>query len=272
MSEKFIRTSEGQRILNIVGLTFGGLTAIEFKRVEKSGAIFNFECECGRQTELSGTLVKTGRQTHCGCKRGTHNKGRRYNELGLSRVGEKHGLITIIDTEWSQSRGYQMICSCSCGSSKRIKCVYPELLNGKVKSCGCHQKNLVSVTGSTIGLNNNQKSGKMQWCYKDIFMRSGLEVLFALYLDNTKQIWEYEPEIFLLQNGMRYRPDFYLPALDKWIEIKGYFKSKDFEKHELFKATGRKLEVYQIKAIEELSGLCYQDLLRSGKYRCVGYG
>jgi hypothetical protein len=57
--------------------------------------------------------------------------------------------------------------------------------------------------------------------YKGIEFRSGLECRFALILDKLNIIWEYEPKKFLLSNGIFYVPDFYLPELKTWIEVKG---------------------------------------------------
>lgn len=68
--------------------------------------------------------------------------------------------------------------------------------------------------------------------YKGIQMRSKLETKIALFLDGLKILWVYEPRIFLLSNGVYYKPDFYLPELKMWIEVKGDIQehNKDISK------------------------------------------
>jgi len=57
--------------------------------------------------------------------------------------------------------------------------------------------------------------------YKGINMRSKLESKVATVLDILNIKWEYEPKLFLLSNGIYYKPDFYLTELKMWIEVKG---------------------------------------------------
>jgi endonuclease I len=63
-----------------------------------------------------------------------------------------------------------------------------------------------------------------------IQVRSTYENNFCLYLNHLGIAWEYEPEKFRfpVERGARvFIPDFYLPDLDIWIEIKGRFTSID---------------------------------------------
>ena len=47
------------------------------------------------------------------------------------------------------------------------------------------------------------------------------EGVFARDLDEAGIAWEYEPRRFRL-SWCSYRPDFYLPEFDIWVEVKGY--------------------------------------------------
>ena len=49
--------------------------------------------------------------------------------------------------------------------------------------------------------------------------RSRLEARYAVFLDKLGVAWQYEPEGFDLEAGY-YLPDFYLPTLKTWLEIK----------------------------------------------------
>ncbi len=51
-------------------------------------------------------------------------------------------------------------------------------------------------------------------------MRSRLEARYAVFFDALKTPWEYEKEGFDLGTDGRYLPDFWLPELGCWVEIK----------------------------------------------------
>lgn len=76
--------------------------------------------------------------------------------------------------------------------------------------------------------------------YKGIQMRSKLETKVALFLDALKIKWEYEPKLFLLSNGIMYKPDFYLPEHKQWIEVKGLVGENNFKISEKFVEETRK--------------------------------
>lgn len=52
--------------------------------------------------------------------------------------------------------------------------------------------------------------------------RSRLEARWAVFLDYLGMPWEYEPQGYLIGPEKRaYLPDFYLPKIGTWIEVKG---------------------------------------------------
>jgi hypothetical protein len=57
--------------------------------------------------------------------------------------------------------------------------------------------------------------------YAAIQFRSTLEADWACTLDALGVAWCYEPEAVRLPSGEHYRPDFWLPALEVWLEVKG---------------------------------------------------
>lgn len=57
--------------------------------------------------------------------------------------------------------------------------------------------------------------------YQGYRFRSRLEARWAVFFDAVGLKWEYEYEGFELREGLRYLPDFFLPDLKYWIEIKG---------------------------------------------------
>lgn len=57
--------------------------------------------------------------------------------------------------------------------------------------------------------------------YAGITFRSRLEADWAATLDASNIKWAYEPETITLPSGTVYIPDFWLPELGTWIEVKG---------------------------------------------------
>ena len=65
---------------------------------------------------------------------------------------------------------------------------------------------------------NNYNNGKYK--YKNVIFKSKNELNVAKALDRDNIKWKYEPKVFTIGNIV-YTPDFYLPELDKWLEVKG---------------------------------------------------
>lgn len=55
--------------------------------------------------------------------------------------------------------------------------------------------------------------------YKGYRFRSRTEARWAVFLDSIGEEWEYETEGYPLKSGC-YLPDFYLPRLGYWLEVK----------------------------------------------------
>lgn len=71
--------------------------------------------------------------------------------------------------------------------------------------------------------------------YKGHRFRSRLEARWAVFFDNAGIEWEYEPEGFELPDGTRYLPDFYLPSMNFYAEIKPYREGAYEELKKVFK-------------------------------------
>ena len=50
--------------------------------------------------------------------------------------------------------------------------------------------------------------------------RSRVEARWAVFFDRIKMRWEYEPEGYELGDGTWYLPDFWLPDMSTWAEVK----------------------------------------------------
>ena len=56
--------------------------------------------------------------------------------------------------------------------------------------------------------------------YNGYRFRSRLEARWAVFFNATRISYIYEPEGFVLPDGTKYLPDFYLPDLDAYVEVK----------------------------------------------------
>ncbi len=57
--------------------------------------------------------------------------------------------------------------------------------------------------------------------YRGHRMRSRLEARWAVFMDCMGIDWDYEKEGYELGGGLRYLPDFWIPKLNLWMEVKG---------------------------------------------------
>lgn len=79
--------------------------------------------------------------------------------------------------------------------------------------------------------------------YKGCRFRSRLEARWAVFFDNVGVEWQYEPEGFLLDGNVKYLPDFYLPEMNAWIEIKGTMSEYDENKIKKFVDAGNTIYI-----------------------------
>lgn len=70
--------------------------------------------------------------------------------------------------------------------------------------------------------------------YNNCRFRSRLEARWAVYFDALSIKWQYEPEGFVLDDGTLYLPDFWMPDLQTFAEVKPKpFTQPEFAKCEL---------------------------------------
>jgi len=86
-----------------------------------------------------------------------------------------------------------------------------------------HYFNVKGITWSNLG--------RETYLYDEIGFRSTWEVNLAQYLDNIGVDWEYECSSFqyvdMFGVSRAYWPDFYIPHLRTFIEVKGFLSDKD---------------------------------------------
>ena len=93
----------------------------------------------------------------------------------------------------------------------------------------------------------------IQTRYKGCHFRSRLEARWAVFFDALEIAWEYEPEGYVLEDGTWYLPDFFLPQVDMFAEVKpeNGFSLEDCEKCRLL-AHGTRREVLMCEGTPSL--------------------
>lgn len=66
--------------------------------------------------------------------------------------------------------------------------------------------------------------------YAGCRFRSRLEARWGVFFDTLGVKWLYEPQGYVLGNGDRYLPDFWLPEVQLWVEVKGAMNEADWIK------------------------------------------
>lgn len=130
------------------------------------------------------------------------------------------------EIERLKSRTKREFCSRNC----RTKFIYPKLLSSpKGRSWKIIGENLV--------------------------FRSRLEAAFVKdFLRTCELEWEYEPKTFVLPDGRKYTPDFYVKDNDCYVEIKGH-RWKTAEKANLLRNQGINIVYADGDVLESVYGL-----------------
>ena len=87
------------------------------------------------------------------------------------------------------------------------------------------------MTSSTLSTSPGQLKA-IETVYNGYRFRSRLEARWAVFFDAMDVEYQYEPEGFDLGDGVWYLPDFWLPHIETWVEI----KPTELDSHEQQKA------------------------------------
>ncbi len=180
-------------------------------------------------------------------KLGKLRKGKTYKEqygkdkslkiskkMSVSRINNfKNGKIKLNSGNWGE--GHVPWNKDKKGSQKsKRKGIKDVDFYGVEKAANISRRISETVTNLHIkGIYKNSHHGER---YKGNYMKSSWEIKVAKWLDKNNIKWEYESKNcrFKRPNGHHYIVDFYLPDLNKYIEVKGWWdkdsinKCKDF--------------------------------------------
>lgn len=120
---------------DLTGQTFGDFTVLgrSEKKTAGGGLWWRCRCVCGNEVEVLGTLLVTGRKSHCGCK---SVKNYAYTDITGQRFGR---LTALYPTKARDSKG-SVIWHCRCACGNEVDAAYNSLAYANQVSCGCRKK------------------------------------------------------------------------------------------------------------------------------------
>ncbi len=146
---------------DLSGKTFGELTVLSRaeEQPKNGGVWWRCQCSCGNTYDVPGTLLVTGRRTHCSSP--VHERGYGFVDI----TGQKYGRLTaLFPTEKRDSKGFVIWhCRCDCGNEVDVS--YNSLMYTHLQSCGCKKKEhdqelggyLTHVAGTSVDILKSKK-------------------------------------------------------------------------------------------------------------------
>lgn len=143
------------RKIDLTNKKFGRWQVIQESPERKNGRVYWLcECECGTRRNVSGSDLRNGNSTSCGCYRDEKNSIN--NSLDL--LGKRFNRLLVIEKTKKRLEGMIIWkCQCDCGNFKEVPTSY--LTSGDTQSCGCYQKEQTSKA-SMIDI-SNQRFGRL---------------------------------------------------------------------------------------------------------------
>lgn len=145
---------------DLLNRRFGKLIVVEVIKNNKNRKVCRCKCDCGNETLVEISNLKSGRTVSCGCRMREINKqyaditGKKYHDLIVESKTNKRKDGTIV---WK--------CKClKCG--KYIEATKKQLDRGYVKDCGNH--NYQDLIGKRIGklkVISYDKQKKKYYCH-----------------------------------------------------------------------------------------------------------
>jgi len=119
----------------LAGQRFGKLYVVKKadEQEERRGCWWTCRCDCGKEVDVPGTLLYTGKKTSCGC---ATVKNYAYVDITGQRF---HRLTALYMVEGRTSKG-GMIWHCRCECGNELDVSYNNLVYSNMRSCGCQKR------------------------------------------------------------------------------------------------------------------------------------
>ena len=116
---------------DLTGKRFGKLVVIRQAETKYSKIHWLCKCDCGNETIVSTSGLKSGHTSSCGCYQ---YEGERSNFNDLT--GKTFGKLKVISRAENSKTGLvRYLCKCDCGNETIVASGH--LISGNIQSCGC---------------------------------------------------------------------------------------------------------------------------------------
>ena len=148
---------------DLSGKIFGDLTVLRRLEQDRPGAqMWLCRCMCGADYVVQGTLLVTGRRTHC--PGNAHEKGYAYVDI----TGQKFGRMEALYPVDRRDKNGSVIWHCRCDCGRETEVSYNALRYANQKSCGCQKEEhnqklqtlLTHVAGTSVDILKSKKVPK----------------------------------------------------------------------------------------------------------------
>ena len=179
---------------DLTGKQFGDLTVIQkVENTRHNSTQWLCKCSCGSDYVVQGSLLVTGRRTHCGCKtdrgRPADIAGKKFNRLTALYISKRN----------DPKDGVIWRCRCDCGNEVDVP--YNSLVFCNQKSCGCQKKEhdqklktfLTHVAGTSVDMLKSKKVPTDNTTgYKGVYLIRGKYVAKIVFQKKQYFLGTYE--------------------------------------------------------------------------------
>lgn len=154
------------KLINLTGQHFGRLTVLykDTERKSKTGSYWICQCKCGKIVSVRSASLRNGSISSCGCYRKEKLSQLKTENL----LGQKFGLLTVIEKAPKKHNRTAWLCRCDCGN--QIIVTAHDLKSYHTQSCGCQHQSLGELEISKI-LDENKISYIPQYRFLDFLNR-----------------------------------------------------------------------------------------------------
>lgn len=117
--------------LELKGVRFGKLIAVEKSRNNKGTLVWNCICDCGKNTVVEPYRLSSGHTKSCGCLR------RRRSPRRRNLLNKKFGSLIVLREDVIKGGKTRWLCKCDCGNETVVST--SDLVTKNTKSCGCNK-------------------------------------------------------------------------------------------------------------------------------------
>ena len=142
------------RFIDLTNQKYNSLLVLE--RIPNTSPIkWKCRCDCGNECIVQGSYIRNGHTKSCGCLQKSKTAIMGKKNMKDLRGQKFHFLTALEPTEERSGSSVKWKCQCDCGNIHFVAA--NDLLQGKIKSCGCQQYNKENSIIDMI----NKKFGKL---------------------------------------------------------------------------------------------------------------